>query len=75
MTATEVLVALHSITPGPAGSSTSPSLRQLIAGVDACVADPGTFHADALASALQQLLQRCVARKCPNCSMTVHLII
>lgn len=59
MTATEVLVALHSITPAPAGPPTGPTVRQLIAAVDACVADSATFHADALASALQQLLQRC----------------
>ena len=61
MTATEVLVALHSVIPSSAG----PTIRQLIAGVDACVADRTTFHADALASALQQLLQRCVCTFVP----------
>lgn len=58
MSASELLVGLHSIAPSPGG----PSVRQLIAAVDACVADRATFHADALASALQQLLQRWVAR-------------
>ena len=54
MTATELLVALHGVTPSAAG----PTIRQLIAAVDTCVADRVTFHADTLASALQQLLQR-----------------
>ena len=56
MTATELLVSLHSLTPSP--SPPGPTLRQLIAAVDACVSDRATFHADVLASSLQQLLQR-----------------
>ena len=57
MTPTELLVNLHSVATAPAG----PTLRQLITAVDGCVADKVTFHEDVLASALQQLLPRCVA--------------
>lgn len=54
LTPTELLVHLHSVATAPTG----PTVRQLIAAVDSCVADRATFGEDVLASALQQLLPR-----------------
>ena len=55
MTATDVLVELHTLKPGP-----GLAVPAIIRGIEACMADRAAFTPDDLAAALQQLRHRCL---------------